>query len=48
MIIYNRIKTHINLHKILVDEQYGFRDNASTDNATYNLLLNIITALNNK
>jgi hypothetical protein len=31
-----------------VDEQYGFRDNTSTDNATYNLLLNVITALNNK
>ena len=48
MIIYNRIKTHITLYKILVDEQYGFRDNTSTDNAAYNLLLNITTALNNK
>jgi hypothetical protein len=35
------------LYKILVDEQYGFRDNTSTDNAAYTLLLKIITALNN-
>jgi hypothetical protein len=48
MIIYDRIKTHITLYKILADEQYGFRDNTSTDNAAYNLLLNITTALNNK
>jgi len=48
MIIYNRIKTHITLYKILADEQYGFRDYTSTDNAAYNLLLNITTALNNK
>ena len=48
MIIYYRIKTHITLYKILADEQNGFRDNTSTDNAAYNLLLNIITALNNK
>jgi hypothetical protein len=47
-IIYNRINAHINLHKILADEQYGFRENTSTDNATYTLLLEIITALNNK
>jgi len=48
MIIYSRIKTHITLYKIFADEQYGFRDNTSTDNAAYNLLLNITTALNNK
>jgi len=48
MIIYNRIKTHITLYKILADEQYCFRDNTSTDNAAYNLLLNITAALNNK
>jgi hypothetical protein len=47
-IIYNRINAYITLYKILVDEQYGFRDNTSTDNATYTLLLEIITALNNK
>ena len=47
-IIYNRINAHINLYKILVDEQYGFRENTSTDNAAYMLLLEIITALNNK
>jgi hypothetical protein len=48
MIIYNRIKTYITLYKILADEQYGFRDDTSTDNAACNLLLNITTALNNK
>jgi hypothetical protein len=47
-IIYNRINAHITLYKILADEQYGFRDNTSTDNAAYTLLLEIITALNNK
>jgi hypothetical protein len=47
-IIYNRINAHITLYKILADEQYGFRDNTSTDNAAYTLLLEIKTALNNK
>jgi hypothetical protein len=35
--IHNRIKTHIPLYKILADEQYGFRDNMSTNNAAYTL-----------
>jgi hypothetical protein len=48
MIIYNWIKTNIILYKVLADEQYGFRDNTSTDNAVCNLLLNITDALNNK
>jgi hypothetical protein len=47
-IIYNRINAHITLYKILVDEQYGFRNNTSTDNAAYTLMLEIITALNNE
>jgi hypothetical protein len=47
-IIYNRIKTHITSYKILADEQYGFRDNMSTDNAAYTLFLDIITSLNNR
>jgi len=47
-IIYNRINAHIILYKILAEEQYGFRDNTSTDNAVYTLLLEVISALNNK
>jgi fructose-1,6-bisphosphatase/inositol monophosphatase family enzyme len=47
-IIYNRINAHITLYKILPEEQYGFRDNASTGNVAYTILLEIITALNNK
>ena len=39
---------HINNNHILVNEQFGFRHASSTDIASYTLIKNILTALNNK
>jgi hypothetical protein len=47
-VIYDIIYHHINYNHILVDEQFGFRHASSTDIASYNLTINILTALNNK
>jgi hypothetical protein len=35
-------------HKILVKQQFGFRENLSTENAIYKLTNEILNALNNK
>lgn len=37
MLIFQRKKQHVVNHNILVSEQYGFSDGASTDTATYKL-----------
>jgi hypothetical protein len=47
-IIYIRLYKHLITHNILVKEQYGFRENSSTQKAIFNLLKEIINALNNK
>ena len=47
-IIYNRIYSHITINNILTKDQFGFRNNLSTDNASYILLHKILTALDNK
>jgi len=39
---------HINHNHILANEKSGFRHASSTDIASYNLTMNILTALNNK
>jgi len=39
---------HVNDNNILAHEQYGFRKNLSTEEASYNLINNILDALNNK
>jgi hypothetical protein len=39
---------HIKVNNILAKEQYGFRNNSSTEIASYNLINNILKALNNK
>ena len=46
-VIYNRIQKHITVNNILADEQYGFRNNSSTESASFNLINNILDALNN-
>jgi hypothetical protein len=43
-----RLNQHITTSDILVNEQYGFRSNSSTGKATYKLLYEILTVLNNK
>jgi len=45
-VICKRLYCHINTNKILATEQYGFRSNCSTETAAYNLINNIIEALN--
>jgi hypothetical protein len=47
-VIYKRLYQHIISNNILASEQHGFRSNSSTETATYNLLNNILLALNNK
>jgi hypothetical protein len=43
-----RLYKHLVTHNILVREQYGFRDNSSTQKASFHLLNEIINALKNK
>jgi uncharacterized protein YutD len=46
--MFNRLCNHVNNYNILAHEQYGFRKNMSTENASYNLINNVLDALNNK
>ena len=46
--IYKRLYNHININNISVEEQFGFRTNSSTEIATYILINNILSSLNNK
>jgi hypothetical protein len=47
-VIFNRLYTHIFDNNILAAEQYGFRKNCSMETATFNLINNILQALNDK
>jgi len=47
-IIYTRIYAHVVLNEILANEQCGFRSGLSTDNTSYTLIHEILSALNNK
>ena len=47
-IIYTRLICHLNHSHILVDEQFGFRTKSSTDLASYKLINDVLTSLNNK
>jgi hypothetical protein len=42
-----RLLDHITTNSILVNEQYGFRTRYSTELATFSLMNNILTAMNN-
>jgi hypothetical protein len=46
-IIYARFIDHIITDCILVNEKYGFRTQHSTGQATFSLINNILTAMNN-
>jgi hypothetical protein len=37
-LIYNRLLEHMNINNTLGTEQYGFRNNTSTEKASYNLI----------
>jgi len=47
-VIYKRLDNHITTNNILAKEQYGCRNNASTEKAIYQLTDNILKALDNK
>ena len=47
-VIYKRLDTHIATNNILAKEQYGFRNNASTEKTIYQLTDNILKALDDK
>jgi hypothetical protein len=47
-VIFNRLHNHVYNNNILAPEQYGFRNNLSTESASFNLISNILEALNNK
>ena len=47
-LIYSRLFTHTCMNEVLVDEQYGFKPNISTEIASYKLINEIIVAMNNK
>jgi len=46
-LIYARLLDHVTTNSILVNEQYGFRTRYSTELATFSLINNILTAMNN-
>ena len=47
-VTYTRLYQHINQNNILATEQYGFRNNSSTEKAWYKLINEIKLALSNK
>ena len=47
-VIHKRLFDHLNSNVTLNEHQYGFRSEVSTENASYILLNEILTALNNK
>ena len=44
---YARLLDHITTNSILVNEQYGFRTWYSTEQASFSLINNILTGMNN-
>ena len=46
-LIYARLHAHIDMNSILVQKQYGFRADSSTEQATFSLINGILTAVNN-
>lgn len=47
-VIYKRIYHHLDRYNILIPEQFGFRKNKSTEQATFNLTDKILEAINKK
>ena len=41
-VIYNRLYHHVSINNILAKEQYKFRNNSSTELASFNLINNIL------
>ena len=47
-LIFNRLLEHITAYSILANNQHGFRTKHSTQQATFLLIHDILTAINNK
>jgi hypothetical protein len=47
-VLHQRLTDHLNNNAILNKHQYGFRSEVSTESASFILLIEILTALNNK
>jgi len=47
-LIYTRLLKHCDCNKVLAKEQFGFRTGSSTDLATFNLVNDILMALDNR
>jgi Reverse transcriptase (RNA-dependent DNA polymerase). len=47
-VMYNILCGHLYSNNILVEEQFGFKKNLTTEKATYELINEIVSALNNK
>jgi len=47
-VVYTRLYQHINQNNMLTTEQYGFRNNSSTEKASFNLIKEILLVLINK
>jgi len=47
-IIHKRLYQHLKKNEVLVKEKFGFRDNSSTDMATYDLLNTVLLSLDRK
>jgi hypothetical protein len=48
IVVFNRIKHHIDANNVFAQEQYGFRTKSSSEIATYNLVNNALLALYGK
>jgi len=46
--MYNRLSHHTHTNSILVPEQFGFRQEKSTDNAAFKLTNNVLKSINQK
>jgi hypothetical protein len=47
-IMYNELLEHLKKHRILAEEQFGFREDSSTSKAIYKLINESLQALNSK
>jgi hypothetical protein len=47
-VIHVRLSQHLSQNSILLNEQYRFRSNSSTEMASYKLINEILLAINNK
>jgi len=47
-VMFNQLQNHLNIHKILAEEQFGFRSDLTTNSAIYKLVNETLSALNNK